>query len=344
MPTVIYPPTIDYNWLYQRPQQLLKEIAAQGYKVVFFNNDRYFKQDRGIIEKYPNFFLCKAGVPLSKIGIDPPVILWISYPPHVSQVGRIYNESLVVFDAIDEASGEFISWAKGLDLIVRKADILFTTSKKLFNYHEKLHNNVHLCPNGADFPHFSKAQKLFSPMPKDLPKNGRPIIGYFGAIAPWIDWELLRYISSRNKDFNFVMIGPTYGKFIIPVKTNNIYYLGRKEYSELPSYLQYFDVCIIPFKITPMIESCNPIKMYEYLSSGKPVVSTNMPEAATLGVVSIGRSKEEFNERINEELRFKRDKDRINARIDVAQNNSWSFRAQDAVRILEETISKKLGT
>ncbi len=337
MATIVYPPTIDFNWLYQRPQQILKEIAAQGFNVIFYNNDYYFKQKKDIEELYPNFFLCKPQISLNRLNIDKPIILWISYPPHVNQIGR-YGEDIVIFDAIDEASGEFISWAKDLDRITRKADIIFTTAEKLYNYHSKKHKDVYMCPNGTDFAHFNKARKMFSQRPKDLPTNDRPIIGYYGAIAPWIDWNIIRYISQRNRDFNFVMIGPLYGRFKGKIDAKNIYYLGRKEYDELPRYLQYFDICIIPFKVTPMIESCNPIKMYEYLSAGKGIVTTNMPETSKINEIYIGKSKEEFNQKIHEALLDKNNIKKINTRIEIAKNNSWVHRAITVKNIIEETF------
>ena len=340
MATIVYPATIDYEWMYQRPQQLLKAFAEQGHRTIFYNYDYFFKQKEPKIELYPNFFLCRAEVPLEKIGIDEPIVLWITYPNHVKYVGK-FKEKLVVFDALDEPTGEFEFWANDVDNIANKADVIFATAKKMYDYHIKKHDNVHMCPNGADYEYFSKAQKLFAPKPKDLPKNDRPIIGYFGAIASWIDWELIRYISTQNKHFNFVIIGPLYDKFRDPVRANNIYYLGRKDYSELPKYLQWFDVCMIPFKVTPMIEGCNPIKMYEYLSAGKPVITTNMPETSQFKEIYIGRTKEEFNQKIHQVLLEKNNIDKINQRIELAKNNSWTHRATEALEVIEETLKNK---
>lgn len=342
MATIVYPATIDYEWMYQRPQQLLKAFAELGHKAIFYNYDYFFKQKEPQIELYPNLFLCKADVPLEKVGLEDPVILWITYPHHVRYVGK-YKEKLVVFDALDEPTGEFAFWANDVDNMAGKADIIFTTAKKMYDYHIEKHNNVHMCPNGADYEHFKIAQKISSSKPKDMPKNDRPTIGYFGAIASWIDWELITYISSQNKHFNFVMIGPLYDKFRDPVKAPNIYYLGRKDYAQLPNYLQWFDACIIPFKVTPMIEGCNPIKIYEYLSAGKPVVTTNMPEVVTLGGAYIGKSKEEFNQKIHQALLEKNNIDKVNQRIELAKNNSWNHRAAVALDKIEETLKAKYG-
>ncbi|WP_054694232.1 glycosyltransferase [Syntrophomonas palmitatica] len=336
MPTIIYPPTIDFAWLFQRPQQLLREMAGLGYKVLFYNHDHYFKQNENVVKVYPNFWLCTPETPWEELPLEYPIILWISYPPNVEFIGR-YQEKLVVFDAIDEASGEFAHWAGDLDRAAAKADIIFATAQKLYDYHKNKHLNVYMCPNGADYKHFSPAQGIISPKPFDMPDNQKPVIGYFGAIAPWIDWELMNYISEQNHDVNFVMIGPLYGEFKDIVTADNIYYLGRKNYLELPEYLQYFDVCIIPFQVTSMTEACNPIKMYEYQSAGKPIVSTDMPEVRNIEGLYVGRTREEFNQYLREALE---DKDFVKKmkRMKIAKANSWLNRA----KIIDAVIKEKL--
>lgn len=342
MLTIVYPATIDYEWIIQRPQQLLKAFAELGNKVIFYNYDFYYKQEQPVMEIYPNFFVCRADVPLKKIGVKGPIVLWITYPMHVQQVGK-FHEDLVVFDALDEPSDEFGLWANDVDKLASKSDVIFTTAKKMYDYHIKHHNNVHMCPNAADYEHFSKAQKPFSQKPLDFPRNNRPTIGYFGVLATWMDWELVRYISNQNRHFNFVLLGPLFDRFTNPVKAYNLYYLGRKEYSELPEYLQWFDVCIIPFSVTPMIEGCNPIKMYEYLSAGKPVITTNMPETSQYSEIYIGRTKEEFNQVMRKAILDKDNEEKINERIILAKNNSWRHRAQMALEVIEETLKNKEG-
>ncbi|QHI72320.1 glycosyltransferase [Aminipila terrae] len=342
MLTIVYPATIDYEWMYQRPQQLLKAFAELGNRVVFYNYDYFYKQQEPVIELYPNFFVCRAEVPLKDIGVEGPVVLWITYPMHVQYVGK-FNEDLVVFDALDEPAGEFEYWAKDVNELSSKSDIIFTTAKKLYDYHTQRHDNVHMCPNAADYDHFSKAQKVFAQKPLDFPKNNRPTIGYYGALATWVDWDLIRYISNQNRHFNFVMIGPLYDKFRNPVKANNIYYLGRKDYWQLPEYLQWLDVCMIPFKVTPMIEGCNPIKMYEYLSAGKAVITTDMPETSQYSQIYVGRTKEEFNQKMRIALLDKENEERKNERILLAKNNSWHHRAEKALEEMEKALKNKEG-
>ncbi len=339
MPTIIYPPTIDYNWLYQRPQQLLKSISKLDYKIIYYNTESYLKQQNCILEVNPNFLICKPSIHPKYLKVDRPIIGWYTYPPHASFVGQ-FDEDFIVFDALDDASDEFGHWASKLSAISNKADIIFTTSNKLHKYHSSNHKNVHMCKNAADYEHFSKASRLFAERPDDLPKNSNPIIGYIGALASWVDWNLIRYLVLKNKKLNFVFIGPKFNISTTNVKSNNIYYLGRKSYSNLPYYLQYFDVCIVPFKLTTMIEGCNPIKIYEYLSAGKPVVSTNIPEIINLDVIYSAKNYEDFNQKIKIALEERFHTDKIIQRMTFANNNSWTSRAEFVINILNKYINK----
>lgn len=332
MKTIVYPPTIDYNWLFQRPQQLLNQLSKKGFNIIFYNNDAYLPQKTPVVQISDNMLLCKKGVKLDSVLEEKDFYLYITYPPHV-----VYTENKgnmrVIFDAIDDASHEFSYWKPYISGIRQKADVVLASSQKIYEEHYKYHPEVFLCPNGADFDHFSKSQQIFSKRPKDLPKNERLTIGYIGAIASWMDWKLLHYIVYKNRDINFVFIGPMYNKVRNLVQGENVYYLGRKDYKELPYYLQYFDACIIPFKINSMTQGCNPIKVYEYLSAGKPVIATNMRELKGIAGVYLADSAKKFHYYIQKSLY----QDQLNnklLRINIAKENSWESRANQVKGIL----------
>ncbi|MDI6603880.1 MAG: glycosyltransferase [Thermoanaerobacteraceae bacterium] len=336
MKTIIYPPTIDYNWLYQRPQQLLRQFAKMGYKIYFCNISFNENYAYGVIQLERNFYLLN-GVDINYVKLNETPILWISYPPNYNYIRR-FGKKFVIFDSIDYPSEEFSGWMTNFNLLQRESDLIFSTSKKLYEMHKIINKNVFMLPNGADFEHFNRAKEKFSEKPKDLPKNNKPIIGYFGALASWLDWELIDYITKKNPAYNFVFIGPLYNHVKNMPERSNIYYIGRKEYSLLPMYLQYFDVCIIPFKITTMTEGCDPIKMYEYLSAGKPVVSTNMPEVARYKEILVAENKFDFNMMLRIALEDT-NREKREMYIKIAYENSWSKRAEYANRVLHFIIN-----
>lgn len=332
MHTIIYPPTIDYYWLYQRPQQLFKYLCHNGdYRVIFYNNQAYLPQPQPIQEIEPNFYVCTNRVSVNIDRLEERPVLWISYPPNIKYLGR-FQEQLVVFDAIDDASEEFAYWNNDIPMLLQKADVIFVTSQKLYERYISLHPHVYLCPNAADYEHFSLG--IHRCRPKDMPEGTRPTIGYCGALAPWLDWKLIKYVSARCPQWDFVFIGPLYGDFSGLVYGDNIYYLGRKSYEELPSYINCFDVCLIPFIKSNMTDAVNPVKLYEYFSVGKPVVSTDIYELKNMPLVSVAKNADQFIENIAYWLVNDNDKQKEKRR-EFAKRNSWFERALLVSKILE---------
>lgn len=337
--TIIYPPTIDYRWLYQRPQQLMREFSKLGIRCIFFNNNNYIKDGKRVSMESDNLIVVNGKLyPVEYDAlVTPPVVLWITYPPHVKYLGRTFKENLVVFDAVDFPSGEFSVWRKDIFDIKKRADIVFTVSKKLYNYMWP-HEQLHMLKNGADFEHFNRAKSIYSFPPKDLP-TGKPTVGFIGALSTWLDWEIIRFAVENNPSYNFVFIGPKYNEFQIPVKSTNIFFIGRKEYDVLPEYLQFFDVCLIPFKITDMTEGSDPIKFFEYMSAGKPVVTTPLPEVVSSGLAYVGGDAQSFSRMIVKALGEK--SVGVEKRIEFAQKNSWQNRAKYAADIIDAYIRVK---
>ncbi|MFQ6060672.1 MAG: glycosyltransferase, partial [Thermoplasmata archaeon] len=123
----------------------------------------------------------------------------------------------------------------------------------------------------------------------------------------------------------------------------NIHFLGKRPYEQLPSYLRGIDVCIIPFEVNEITLSVDPIKIYEYLAAGKPVVSTFLPELQKFGDrVRIAKNREDFENQIREALR--EDGALVSKRIDLARSNTWEERARRISQIIDELLIAKRGT
>lgn len=333
MATIIYPPTINFSWLYQRPQQLLTCMAKKNYKVYYCNKSYDSNYKKGITQIKNNFYLVN-GVDLSYIKSNETPILWISYPPNYRYI-KSYVKKYIIFDSIDFPSNEFNEWISNFRELQREANIIFASSSKLYEINKNNNSHTFLLPNGADFDNFNKARKIFFKKPTDIPV-GKPVIGYFGALATWLDWDLIDYISLKHPEYNFLFIGPNLNVSQLPER-ENIFYLGEKNYNILPYYLQYFDVCIIPFKITPMTEGCDPIKLYEYMSAGKAVVSTNLPEVKRYDEIYVANNKEEFANMLTYAINDVNDNKR-KMLMKIAKSNSWEKRAEYADRIIRYYI------
>jgi len=253
------------------------------------------------------------------------IVLWAACPTAEGLVGRLKEEKSIYYCA-DEYS-EFSGYSKRLvkeleEKLLKKVDLVLVVSDKLYQTKKEFNPNIFLIPHGVEFNHFSQYNLNSVELPSDLRKIKRPIIGYYGLIRDWIDFELLQKISQK-KDWSLVLIGPVNTDISSIQGIDNIYLLGPKDYESLPLYLKGFDVCIIPYKLVEVTINARPLKLFEYMASGKPIVSTPLPSVLPYGkIIRIGSTKEEFIEQIEKSLQEK-DNSLIQKRIDLARENSW---------------------
>jgi GT2 family glycosyltransferase len=193
---------------------------------------------------------------------------------------------------------------------------------RLYEKVKKNCNRVALVRNGTEFEHFHNLP--LNDILKDLKK---PIIGYYGAIAEWFDTDIVEHIAAQRPEWNIVLIGHTFGSDVERLKKyKNVHFYEEIPYAQLPNYLYWFDVCIIPFKINELTLSTNPVKFYEFISSGKPVVSSKLPELLPYaGFLYLSEGKEEFLKNIDVALR-ENDENLITRRVELARENDWETR------------------
>jgi glycosyltransferase involved in cell wall biosynthesis len=197
-----------------------------------------------------------------------------------------------------------------------------------------------LVPNGVDLNHFLPHKTV---MPKDIAsivKKYKKIIGYYGAIAEWFDFDLLNYAAEKRPDYGFIIIGPvdydrSYAKYSDKM-SKNIYFIGPKKYDELPSYALEFDVATIPFVVNKITESTSPIKLFEYMALEKPIVTTDLIECRKYKSVLIAEDKENFVEKLDEAISKETDNKYLEIERKEAENNSWESR----VSLIIENLNK----
>ncbi|MBO8168634.1 MAG: glycosyltransferase [Thermoanaerobacteraceae bacterium] len=271
-------------------------------------------------------------------------LLWIYNPAAVGVIGQL-GETSVVYDCVDSfhsfswSSPETEQWEKEL---VEKADVVLTTSQGLYNEQGKKNRATYLVPNAADYQHFATVDSMYrndNAVPRDLQGIGKPRLGFVGAVYEWLDFELLDMIAKKHPAWNIVLIGPKQGGLQVP-KRKNIYWLGSRQYSELPFYMQHFDVMLIPWLRYEVTEQANPIKMWEYLAVGKPVVATALPEILHVpGVIWMAQDHLEFERHIATVLNLVCDDRKRQEIAEKAQNiariNSWESRCHQIREILK---------
>lgn len=343
MATVFYPPTIPWGKLTQRPQQLMRWFAKLGWTAVYHDIGLQ-RADPPVVEIHPGLYLlsryARPEALRDKINLTRPVILWITYPPHSSLVGTTYGEDLVVFDICDMPSEEFLPWKRWMQEMFSKASVVFTVSQVLYGAFSESHPAVHCVPNGADWQHFTSTSRS---IPADFPRRAGRVAGYHGVLASWLDWRLIQRVAEAMPDWNFIFVGPPLGLDLkrLP-RRPNMFYLGEKSYDELPSYVGAFDMGIVPFEVREVTRASDPIKVYEYLAAGKPVVATDLPALAGRPDVYVAKDASEFctmlQRAVAEDSAARRE-----ARLAFARENSWENRARRIMAIVEDVFRSGVG-
>jgi len=256
------------------------------------------------------------------------IVLWSYFPMFTGYFDRIKSE-IKIFDTVDNwiEHNNFQSYKerlrKNYNIIDKKADVIFTVSEDLVKLFPT-NKNVHWIPNGVDVNFFQNTRYKIL----DTKKIPHPIIGYVGIIQNRIDMDLIEYLAKNNPDKSVVLIGTIWPDADIKKIKNikNIYLLGHKSYQELPSYIHQFDIAIIPHKINKFTKSMNPLKLYEYLACGKPIVTTPIAGIENFkDLISIASNEEEFNDKIQEALQ-NNNKKMIIKRSESVKKYSWESR------------------
>jgi glycosyltransferase involved in cell wall biosynthesis len=237
---------------------------------------------------------------------------------------RESNGGRVVFDCLnehDELSKDTLWESQSQISLIEQADLVISSSALWMGRCSAINPNTIHVKNGVDFRHFHEAK----PNGNLDHFRGQPIIGYYGPISDWLDLGLVAHSARLRPQWQFVLIGTAVGGDLSSVEgLSNVHLLGEISYAMLPGYLANFDVCIIPFKLIPFTLSTNPVKVYEYMSAGKPVVSVDLPELRPYSDdCYLAGDAEEFVEQLGHALREKGIDQKVTRRLELARANSW---------------------
>jgi len=221
-------------------------------------------------------------------------------------------------------------------------DVVFVSSNGLLQKCQVYHSCVNLVPNGVDFARFTQESAVAL---EKLAGFSPPIVGYVGSVADWIDLDLVANLACQNPNWTIAMIGPAHTDTSQHKEIPNLHFLGPVVYADVAAYLQQFDVCIMPFKVNDLTRDVNPVKMYEYLATGKPIVSTCLPEVAQFGdLCYLSHTPDEFEEHVRialteQHLDSAEWSERRARRIAAASANTWDARTQAVLQALREHIT-----
>jgi len=286
---------------------------------------------------------------MARLGLRHP-ITWVFQPRQAEMVGTL-GERLVVYHIVDEYTAfRYLSpeerrrIQEGERWLLSRADLVIVTSKALLTTKSSLHPRVVWVPNGVDFQRFEQVrQGNFSP-PEDVAKLRRPIIGYVGHISVRLDLPLLAAIARRRPNWSLALVGSVWEKgceedLATLRALPNVHFLGKKRSEEVPRYIFAFDACLIPYRQGEEARHISPIKLYEYLAAGKPVVSVEIPALDGFRrVVRTADSPERFVEALEASLR-ENDPNLVRRRQRLAAENSWENRVEAISAAVEQALA-----
>ena len=271
-------------------------------------------------------------------------VLWCYSPMSADAVGKIPHKALV-YDCVDRHSAyKGLINEKTVNEMERKlasgADQVIATAIGLYDTLESYNPHTVMLPNGVNFEHFNAAAVEDLPVPEDMKDLPRPIIGFSGMLQECIDYDAIEAVAKRHPDWSVALVGgPMPGVNLDYLHDYpNIHFLGMKPYAQMPAYLRAFDVCMNAFRAGRLSKDVSPLKFFEYMASGRPIVSTPQPEQV-LGytdAVYITHSPQDFVDKCELALR-EPDVTKTKLRITYAKSCSWEAR----VREMEELLTTR---
>lgn len=363
---------VDWTHTWQRPQQIASRLAAQG-RVVYVDplglrRARWTDAARlvrrvtaprggsslvevvrstraavasgmGAPAEWTSRLLEKdLGKALVRVGVTQPVV-WVG-TPHPAIVALLDRNParLLVYDCVDAVSA-FPAVPTGIEeveaTLAQRADLVLATSRILEDRMRRLNPRTLRVPNAADHAHFSRPVGA-AEIPREVAGLPHPIVGYVGEIADWLDVDLVMTLARRQPRWSIVLVGPAAPAISWRLDAPNVHLIGRRPYSDLPALLAAFDVCVIPFRATRLTAAVSPVKLYEYLAAGKPVVSTPLPEVLPFtGLVDVAAGRA-FLEAVEQAATTPASAPSIEARRRVARENSWEARLAAVLTALAE--------
>lgn len=269
-------------------------------------------------------------------------------PYQAGVLPREFGARLSIYQCIDDMREEAYTARHGARLeneVIRKTDLAFVTSTNLLRLKKPLNPNTHVLHNAADISIFQKAMENDLPRPPELVGISSEIIGFTGNLDPnRIDYRLLKMVAERNASKTLVLVGPVNSNGVREVgldRRPNVVFTGGKHISELPAYLQHFDVVLIPFLVNKLTSSIYPLKINEYLAAGKPVVSTNFSAdiRSFENDIYLARNAEEFTGLIPRAIA--EDSPRLMAqRLATARRNTWTERVKQFWKVVNRQLEE----
>lgn len=357
----------SFGWnvpLFQRPQHISKNLADN--KCLVFYEITTITDDVKTYKKIKdNLYLINFNnVPLNKLffkkiqNIEEPKYIQFYSTDCTLSLGMLknyINEGYkIIYEYIDDLSPEIVGTKELPVNIKEKYEYMLKDTENILVVvtADEIQKDVvskrgteklAFSCNGVDYDHFRDIDNSFK-FEEDfinIINSKKPIIGYYGALASWFDYEMVKFLAKERPNYNIVLLGIKYDDTFDKANLSeysNIHFLGPKNYDILANYASHFDVCTIPFLINYITQATSPLKLFEYMALGKPIVTTAMKECKKYKSVMIANTKEEFAELIDNALEINRqhDEDYFKLLNKEALENTWEQKAKIIIDLLKK--------
>lgn len=352
-PVVIYTSYFDYySPLQQRPNHMFNIFADKGYPCIMCSTS--------YSELRENLFLIPYAWLKEILKYNFPKVLDIPYGFPYHDIPNIFDymnkETLVLYELIDDFDllerKNTIKQAKEMfsKLVKRKNTYVFTSADKLRQIALDLGANPKktiMNKNAVNLQDFQITdEKEIPPLMQKIMQKNKPIIGYYGALtATWFDFDLVLKTIKQNPQMEFILMGLKYQDKNIKKteeyfkkleKFDNFTYIPPVPYNEIPNYARHWSVATIPFQINDITLGTSPVKLFEYMAMGLPIVTTPMPECKLYKTVFIADGEEEFSAKLKQAIESKDDAKYQKILAQEASENTWEMRVNDMINIIEK--------
>lgn len=354
MHVIIFPQLVDWNIpLFQRPQHIALNLAKQGF-LYFYCTPNVYDKVNGFSQISDNCYITNRYDLVQNLKIKKTFHIYSTdLKDNLTFLEKVFeNGDIILYEYIDEIHKDllgdipFYVQRKHLRLLKDERCIVVATANKLLN-EVKQHRsgNYKLVTNGVDYKHFQNSDNAsyINEEIQTLVIKNKPVIGYFGAFASWFDYELIKKIAIERPQYEILLIGWKYDDTIDEFNLNehsNVTVIGPVSYQNLPYYANCFSVSIIPFLLNEVTESTSPIKLFEYMALGFPIVTTDLPECRKYKSVIVSEDHSAFLKNIDKALILKEDTEYKSQLNKDALNNTWESKAKSIAELLNSKISE----
>ena len=350
--------TNDVLWIEAAGMRTPKLTSAYDRKRLLSKAKAILRQSRPVLDRlhvmtppalpYPHSPLAQQanallyrftiGRELERLGMDREPIL-CSFVPQCAPYIRRLPRHLTMYYCVDRWSAfagfDPATMERGEKELCEVSDLVIASAEDLAERCSRYARNVRYVPHGVDFEHFAEALEP-GPLPADLALIPAPRIGFFGLIHEWVDVDLIGRLAKTLPSYSFVVIGSAKTDMSPVEGLPNVFVLGRRPYAELPAYSRGFHAAIVPFRMTELTHSVNPIKLREYAAAGLPVVSSPLPEVRKCSDIAVcATTFDEWVDALRSAVDQGQDNEARRAQSERVRHEDWAYRCADIARMIE---------